>query len=139
MHQSLMAPGLYPQQPQHGQQPNQHNLGLLQNNQGANPGLGIIGGQAGPSNPNYAMNMPQGNPQRRIFMGPQPNGSGMHPGGGGGPPGAATDFLKEQLQKQARSNFNSSSLDTPAIVGAKDSRMGSKPVNKTALHPGGVQ
>ena len=78
-----------------------------------------------------------------------------------GPPGAAVDFLKEQLNKQSRSNFNSSSLDTPAIIGEKsqknqdqpensqrqeddknnkeDTNMASKSVNKTALHPGGVQ
>ncbi|KAI1788972.1 LIM-domain binding protein-domain-containing protein [Ganoderma leucocontextum] len=84
-----MTQQLFPQQPQHGQQPNQHqhNLGLLQNNQGANPGLGIIAGQPGPSTPNYPMNMQPGNPQRRpVFMSTQPNGSGLHPGGGGGPP-----------------------------------------------------
>lgn len=59
-----------------------------------------------------------------------------------GPPGAATDFLKEQLNKQERSNFNSSSLDTPAIIGEKGEKnqnMTQKNVNKTALHPGGVQ
>ena len=75
-----------------------------------------------------------------------------------GPPGAATDFLKEQLNKQSRSNFNSSSLDTPAIIGEKGEKnqakeasskgkeenpdkeeMSQKNVNKTALHPGGVQ
>ena len=83
-----------------------------------------------------------------------------------GPPGAATDFLKEQLNKQARTNFNSSSLTTPAVVGEKGEKnqpieekaeteenaenaenpdrqesqeMSKKNVNRTALHPGGVQ
>ena len=74
-----------------------------------------------------------------------------------GPPGAATDFLKEQLNKQSRTNFNSSSLTTPAVVGEKGQKnqpveekaedsdnpdrqdMSGKSVNKTALHPGGVQ
>lgn len=80
-----------------------------------------------------------------------------------GPPGAATDFLKEQLNKQARSNFNSSSLDTPAIIGEKSQKNEGNPeksvqqestkkkeddkedmskqnsVNRTSLHPGGVQ
>ena len=62
-----------------------------------------------------------------------------------GSPGAATDFLKEQLNKQSRSNFNSSSLDSPAIIGENSKKnqgngnMSGKNVNQTALHPGGVQ
>nr|VWO98933.1 Acyl-CoA desaturase (EC [Ganoderma boninense] len=86
MHQGIMPQQLFSAQPQHAQQPSQHNLGLLQNNQGANPGLGLMGGQPGPSNPNYPMNMQPGNPTRRVYMPQQPNGSGLHPGSVGGPP-----------------------------------------------------
>lgn len=50
------------------------------------------------------------------------------------PPGAATDFLKEQIFKQEKSNFHSSSLNSAVVTVGM-----SKPVNKTSLHPSGVQ
>ena len=49
-----------------------------------------------------------------------------------GPPGGATDFLKQQISKQESSNFNSTSLESSVPMVAQS-------VNKTALHPGGVQ
>ena len=52
-----------------------------------------------------------------------------------GPPTSANDFLREQISKQQKSNFHSSSLNHAVTqVG-----MVSQSVNKTALHPGGVQ
>lgn len=49
-----------------------------------------------------------------------------------GPPDASNDFLKEQINKQQRSNFHSTSLN-------KSISMVANPVNRTALHPGGVE
>ena len=48
-------------------------------------------------------------------------------------PVAADDFTKQQIAKQQRSNFHSTSL-TRSL-----SSMVSTTVNKTALHPSGVQ
>ena len=52
-----------------------------------------------------------------------------------GPPDNTNDFLREQVQKQQRSNFHSSSLNRAVTTVG----MVSQNVNKTALHPGGVQ
>ena len=50
-----------------------------------------------------------------------------------GLPDASNDFVKENIQKQQRSNFHSSSLNRSI------STMVAERVNKTALHPGGVE
>jgi hypothetical protein len=50
-------------------------------------------------------------------------------------PNSPTDFLKQQLSKQQNNNFHSSSLKTALST----IEMVSQNVNKTALHPGGVQ
>ncbi|KAK5736653.1 Protein kinase C-like 1 [Elasticomyces elasticus] len=47
-----------------------------------------------------------------------------------GPPDSASSFIKDQIAKQAKNNFHSSSLNKLAMV--------TQSVNKTALHPGGV-
>ena len=46
----------------------------------------------------------------------------------------AQDFARQQVSKQQRSNFHSSSLST-----APQNTMVSQSVNKTGLHPAGVQ
>jgi phosphoenolpyruvate carboxykinase (ATP) len=46
----------------------------------------------------------------------------------------AQDFARQQLYKQRRSNYHSSSLSTPTPL-----TMVSNSVNKTGLHPAGVQ
>ena len=48
-----------------------------------------------------------------------------------GPPDGSNDFLKEQVNKQQRSNFHSTSLNASVSMVANS-------VNKTALHPSGV-
>jgi hypothetical protein len=52
-----------------------------------------------------------------------------------GLPYPPTNFLKQQLSKQQNNNFHSSSLKTALST----IEMVSQNVNKTALHPGGVQ
>ncbi|WPG98945.1 Phosphoenolpyruvate carboxykinase [Acrodontium crateriforme] len=47
------------------------------------------------------------------------------------PPGSSTSFIKEQVGKQQRNNFHSSSLTSPLKMVANN-------VNKTGLHPHGV-
>lgn len=50
-----------------------------------------------------------------------------------GPPDPVlNDFLSEQVSKQQKNNFHSSSLTSGSIT------MAANTVNKTALHPGGV-
>lgn len=49
-----------------------------------------------------------------------------------GPPDQSNDFLNEQIAKQQRGNFHSTSLKTTA-------KMVAESVNKTALHPKGVE
>lgn len=49
-----------------------------------------------------------------------------------GPPDGSNDFLKEQISKQQRSNFHSSSLNKSVTMVANS-------VNRTALHPSGVE
>lgn len=49
-----------------------------------------------------------------------------------GLPDSSNDFLREQVQKQQRSNFHSTSLNKSVTMVANS-------VNKTALHPGGVE
>lgn len=139
MHPSLMPPSLFPQQPQHGQQPNQHNLGLLQNNQGANPGLGMIGGQPGPSNPNYPMNMQQGNGARQqMFMGPQSNGSGLH-SRGGGPPHMA-GLAPNQMQNMQGMGSNMGGFPGGGMVPQQTvRRVQSQPLNQGGGHLGAMQ
>jgi hypothetical protein len=46
----------------------------------------------------------------------------------------AQDFVRQQVSKQQRSNYHSSSLSSPARF-----NMVSRSVNKTGLHPAGVQ
>lgn len=50
-----------------------------------------------------------------------------------GPPDSSNNFLSEQISKQQRSNFHSSSLKSSSVTMVANS------VNKTALHPGGVE
>ena len=54
-----------------------------------------------------------------------------------GLPNSQNDFLREQVKKQQSSNFHSSSLNKAVTTAA----MVAQPqnVNRTALHPGGVQ
>ncbi|KAK0249230.1 Protein kinase C-like 1 [Friedmanniomyces endolithicus] len=47
-----------------------------------------------------------------------------------GPPDRSSDFLQEQISKQQKNNFHSTSLNKITMV--------AKSVNKTALHPSGV-
>lgn len=47
-----------------------------------------------------------------------------------GPPNGSDNFLKEQIAKQQKGNFHSTSLKTTV-------KMVAQSVNKTALHPGG--
>lgn len=49
-----------------------------------------------------------------------------------GPPNTSNNFLKEQISKQQRSNFHSTSLNKVVTMAAHS-------VNKTALHPSGVE
>lgn len=49
-----------------------------------------------------------------------------------GPPDTSNDFLKEQISKQQKSNFHSTSLNKAVTMVANS-------VNRTALHPGGVE
>ena len=53
-----------------------------------------------------------------------------------GPPNSSNDFLREQIQKQQTSNFHSSSLNQAISTVGMVSQQN---VNRTALHPGGVQ
>ena len=48
-----------------------------------------------------------------------------------GPPDSTNNFLNEQISKQQKNNFHSSSLNKIAMV--------ANSVNKTALHPSGVE
>jgi len=48
-------------------------------------------------------------------------------------PGASSNFVQEQIQKQQKGNFHSSSLSSSIVTMVADN------VNKTALHPSGVQ
>merc|ERR1712232_1352000 len=50
----------------------------------------------------------------------------------GGPPDGSNNFLSEQISKQQKNNFHSTSLTSGPI------KMVGNSVNKTALHPGGV-
>lgn len=50
-----------------------------------------------------------------------------------GPPDNTNDFIKEQINKQQKNNFHSTSLNKSLLPMAAPS------VNKTALHPGGVK
>lgn len=59
-------------------------------------------------------------PVRQFTPGP-PNNSGV-------------DYVKENISKQQRSNFHSSSLTAKSEI-----TMAAARVNKTALHPGGVE
>ncbi|TBU27697.1 LIM-domain binding protein-domain-containing protein [Dichomitus squalens] len=140
MHQPIMPQSLFPQQPQHGQQPHPHNLGLLQNNQGANPGLGIMPGQPGPSNPNYPMVMQQGNPPRQpMFMRAQPNGSGLHPGGGGGPPHMA-GLAPAQMQNMQGMGSNMGGYPGGGMVPQQTvRRVQSQPLAQGGAHIGAMQ
>ena len=97
MHQSMMSQQFMPPQPQQGQQTMPHNMGLLQNSQGGNPGLGLMGGQPAASNPNYPLNM---QPNRRMFMAPHPNAPALNPAGGAGPSHIA-GLPPNQLQSMA--------------------------------------
>lgn len=49
-----------------------------------------------------------------------------------GPPDTSNNFLNEQISKQQRSNFHSTSLRSQVTMVANN-------VNKTALHPRGVE
>ncbi|KAI7060885.1 Phosphoenolpyruvate carboxykinase, partial [Hortaea werneckii] len=49
-----------------------------------------------------------------------------------GPPDGSNNFLSEQISKQQKNNFHSTSLTSGPI------KMVGNSVNKTALHPGGV-
>ena len=139
MHQSLMPPQLFPQQPQHAQQSSQHNLGLLQNNQVANAGLGIIAGQPGPSNPNYPMNMQPGNPQRRaVFMSAQPNGSGLHPGGPPHMAGLAPNQM-QGLQSMSGNMGGFPGVAAGMIPQQTIRRVQSQPLGQGGAHMGGMQ
>lgn len=52
-----------------------------------------------------------------------------------GPPSqSGVDYVKENVSKQQRSNFHSSSLTAKSEI-----TMAAARVNKTALHPGGVE
>ena len=145
MHQSLMPQQLFPSQPQHPQQPSQHNLNLLQNSPGANPGLAIMGGQPGPSNPNYAMSMQPG--ARRLYMQPpQPNGSGLQPGGAGGPPHMPnlTPNQMQSLQVQGMSgnmNGNMTGFPGAGMISSQQAatlrRVQSQPLGQPGAHMGG--
>ncbi|PIL36623.1 hypothetical protein GSI_00312 [Ganoderma sinense ZZ0214-1] len=149
MHQGIMPQQLFPAQPQHAQQPSQHPLGLLQNNQGANPGLGIMSGQPGPSNPNYAMSMQPGNPSRRVFMAPQTNGSGLHPGGGSGPPhmpGLAPNQMQGLPVQSMGGNMNGNMAGFPGggMMSSQQTalrRVQSQPLGQPGpgAHMGGMQ
>merc|ERR1712014_440859 len=49
-----------------------------------------------------------------------------------GPPDGSNNFLSEQISKQQKNNFHSTSLTSGPV------KMVANSVNKTALHPGGV-
>ncbi|KAK4635776.1 Phosphoenolpyruvate carboxykinase (ATP) [Fulvia fulva] len=52
----------------------------------------------------------------------------------GPPDNSGVDYVKENISKQQKSNFHSSSLSNPSEI-----TMVAERVNKTALHPGGVE
>ncbi|TFK88377.1 hypothetical protein K466DRAFT_547216 [Polyporus arcularius HHB13444] len=98
MHPGLMGQQYMQPQPQQGQQTMPHNMALLQNTQGGNPGLGLMGGQPGASNPNYPLSMQPG--RRPVYMGQHPNGPALNPAGGAGPSHMA-GLAPSQLQSMA--------------------------------------
>ncbi|KAI0643633.1 LIM-domain binding protein-domain-containing protein [Trametes meyenii] len=134
MHQNIISQPFFPQ-PQQGQQPTAHNMGPFQNNQGANPTLGLMGGQPGASNHGYPLNMP-GAPRRGppMFMpGPHSTPSSLNPPGGGGPshmPGLAPGQLP-----------NIPTFPGGAMMGQQQTlrRVQSQPMNQSGAHIPGMQ
>lgn len=127
MHQGSMNQGFLPQQPQQGQQPNTHNLGLLQNNQGGNPGLGIMGGQPSAASPGYQLAMQRGVPQR-AFMPSHPNGPGVGAG-----PSHMSGIPPNQLQNM---QFTSAGM-MPQQGSLR--RVQSQPLGQPGAHMAGMQ
>ncbi|KAI0829274.1 LIM-domain binding protein-domain-containing protein [Trametes gibbosa] len=137
MHQNLINPPFFPQQ-QQAQQSSAHNMGPFQNAQANNPGLALMGGQPGASNPGYPLNLPQGPPSRRpagMFMGPHPGAptpSSLNPAGGGGP-SHMSGLGPSQLQNM--SGFPAGMMASQPTI----RRVQSQPMNPNGSHMSGMQ
>ncbi|KAI0637642.1 LIM-domain binding protein-domain-containing protein [Trametes polyzona] len=135
MHQNLINQPFF-SQGQQGQQSSAHNMGPFQNNQGSNPGLGLMGGQPGAPNPGYPLNMQQTQAGRRpagMFMGPHPGSapSGLNAPGGGGP--SHIGIGPGPLQ-------NMSAFPGGGMIGQPSlRRVQSQPMNPNAGHMPGMQ
>ncbi|KAI0366206.1 hypothetical protein BV20DRAFT_662877 [Pilatotrama ljubarskyi] len=134
MHQNLMNQPFFPgPQPQQAQQSPAHNMGPFPNNQGTNPGLGIIGGQPGASNPSYPLGMqPAQAPRRQMFMAQHPAPGSLNTGAGAGPSHMA-GLGPGQLQ-------NMSAFPGGGIMGQPSiRRVASQPMNTSGAHMPGMQ
>ncbi|KAH9942987.1 LIM-domain binding protein-domain-containing protein [Epithele typhae] len=119
------APSFLPQQPQQGQHQSQHNLSMLQNNQGANPGLGFnVMAQPGVSPAQYPLGMQQSGQPRR-FLPPHSNPPGAGPSHMGGMP--------NQMQNMA--GFPSNQMMPQQTL----RRVQSQPMSQPGAHIPGMQ
>ena len=89
-------------------------------------GLGRIAAVTGSSLPSFQEQMSQD--KTALTSRPAPPVRSYTPG----LPDKSNDFLNEQISKQQKSNFHSTSLNKSVTMVAQS-------VNKTALHPSGVE